>query len=134
MSERVELLDGRVTLYRGDCREILPTIGKVDAVVTDPPYGMKFRSNYRTVKHDAIANDAEEWPLQLSVSIRWRIRDMCSAGGMTCPAFPSRRAWLHGSKTIGRWATLNTSTPVRLKSRCSILARSITSQPGDRPT
>ena len=33
MSERVELLDGRVTLYRGDCREILPTIGKVDAVV-----------------------------------------------------------------------------------------------------
>lgn len=40
MSERVELLDGRVTLYRGDCREILPTIGKVDAVVTDPPYGI----------------------------------------------------------------------------------------------
>ena len=33
MSERVELLDGRVTLYRGDCREILPTLGKVDAVV-----------------------------------------------------------------------------------------------------
>jgi len=69
MSERVDLLDGRVTLYRGDCREILPTLGKVDVVVTDPPYGMKFRSNYRTVKHDAIANDAEEWPLQLSVSI-----------------------------------------------------------------
>lgn len=39
MSERVDLLDGRVTLYRGDCREILPTLGKVDAVVTDPPYG-----------------------------------------------------------------------------------------------
>ena len=26
------------TLYCGDCREILPTLGKVDAVVTDPPY------------------------------------------------------------------------------------------------
>ena len=26
-------------LYLGDCREILPTLGKVDAVITDPPYG-----------------------------------------------------------------------------------------------
>lgn len=24
----------------GDCRDILPTLGKVDAVVTDPPYGI----------------------------------------------------------------------------------------------
>tara|TARA_R110000868_G_scaffold130146_1_gene339723 strand:- start:553 stop:1230 length:678 start_codon:yes stop_codon:yes gene_type:complete len=31
---------GRVQLYLGDCREILPTLGKVDAVVTDPPYGL----------------------------------------------------------------------------------------------
>lgn len=31
---------GRATLYLGDCREILPTLGKVDAVVTDPPYGI----------------------------------------------------------------------------------------------
>jgi site-specific DNA-methyltransferase (adenine-specific) len=28
------------TLYLGDCREILPTLAKVDAVVTDPPYGI----------------------------------------------------------------------------------------------
>ena len=31
---------GRATLYLGDCRDILPTLGKVDAVVTDPPYGI----------------------------------------------------------------------------------------------
>jgi DNA modification methylase len=36
---RVEQI-GRATLYLGDCRDILPTIGKVDAVVTDPPYGI----------------------------------------------------------------------------------------------
>jgi len=29
-----------VTLYNADCLDILPTLGKVDAVVTDPPYGM----------------------------------------------------------------------------------------------
>jgi DNA modification methylase len=37
---RVEHLSDDVTLYLGDCREILPTLGKVDALVSDPPYGM----------------------------------------------------------------------------------------------
>ncbi len=36
---RLEII-GDCTLYLGDCREILPTLGKVDAVVTDPPYGI----------------------------------------------------------------------------------------------
>ena len=36
---RVEQI-GDCTLYLGDCLEILPTLGKVDAVVTDPPYGI----------------------------------------------------------------------------------------------
>ena len=31
---------GRAKLFLGDCRDILPTLGKVDAVVTDPPYGI----------------------------------------------------------------------------------------------
>jgi DNA modification methylase len=30
---------GDATLYLGDCMEIMPTLGKVDAVVTSPPYG-----------------------------------------------------------------------------------------------
>lgn len=32
--------DDYVTLYHGDCREILPSLGCgwVDAVITDPPY------------------------------------------------------------------------------------------------
>jgi site-specific DNA-methyltransferase (adenine-specific)/modification methylase len=38
---RVETI-GDATLYLGDCRDILPTLGKVDAVVTDPPYGIGF--------------------------------------------------------------------------------------------
>lgn len=36
---RVETI-GRATLYLGDCRDVLPTLGRVDAVVTDPPYGI----------------------------------------------------------------------------------------------
>lgn len=41
---RVETI-GDCTLYLGDCLEILPTLGKVDAVVTDPPYGVTYQSN-----------------------------------------------------------------------------------------
>jgi site-specific DNA-methyltransferase (adenine-specific) len=31
---------GGCTLYRGDCLEVLPTLGPVDACITDPPYGV----------------------------------------------------------------------------------------------
>ena len=31
---------GNAALYLGDCLEILPTLGNVDAVVTDPPFGV----------------------------------------------------------------------------------------------
>lgn len=37
---RVEHLAEGVTLHLGDCREILPTLGRFDACVTDPPYGI----------------------------------------------------------------------------------------------
>ena len=36
---RVEKI-GDATLYLGDCRDILPTLPKVDLVLTDPPYGI----------------------------------------------------------------------------------------------
>jgi site-specific DNA-methyltransferase (adenine-specific) len=40
MVKWVEIGDARLAL--GDCREVLPTLGKVDAVVTDPPYGIGY--------------------------------------------------------------------------------------------
>ena len=36
---RKEVLAEGIELYLGDCREILPTLPRVDACVTDPPYG-----------------------------------------------------------------------------------------------
>lgn len=33
---------GDATLYLGDCKDILPLLGKVDAVITDPPYGIDY--------------------------------------------------------------------------------------------
>ena len=32
--------DNAVTIYHGDCRDILPKIGHIDVTMTDPPYGV----------------------------------------------------------------------------------------------
>ena len=61
---------GNATLYLGDCREILPTLGNVDAVVTDPPYGMDFRSNHREIRHEVIANDGDADLLRFACSLQ----------------------------------------------------------------
>lgn len=48
--------DDYVTLYHGDCREVLPGLTETaDLLVTDPPYGVDFKSNWSG--HAKIAND-----------------------------------------------------------------------------
>lgn len=52
--------DDAVTIYHGDCREVMAQMprGGVDLILTDPPYGMNFQSNYRAEKHKRIVGDA----------------------------------------------------------------------------
>lgn len=45
---------GDCTLYLGDCLEILPTLGRVDAVLTDPPYGIGIAANPVRQKHEKM--------------------------------------------------------------------------------
>lgn len=48
-------------LYNGDCLEIMDKLikegVKVDCILTDPPYGMNFKSNHRKEKYNYIEND-----------------------------------------------------------------------------
>ncbi len=47
------------SLKHGDCLQILPTIeaGTIDAIITDPPYGIDYQSSWCEKKKPKIAND-----------------------------------------------------------------------------
>jgi DNA modification methylase len=81
---RTEVI-GDCTLHLGDCRDILPTLGLVDCVLTDPPYGIgendrKVASraklaaprDYGAFNWDAAPAD-DEIIAQIRASSRWQI-------------------------------------------------------------
>ena len=49
---------GAATLYLGDSMEVLPTLPKVDAVITDPPYGIGIAANPVRQMHERLDWDA----------------------------------------------------------------------------
>ncbi len=53
--------DEWVTIYHGDCREILPSLEKVDLVLTDPPYGISIVKNGRI---GGTSKDLGRWGAQ----------------------------------------------------------------------
>ena len=50
--------DDYVTIYHGDCREIVPTLGRFDLLLTDPPYGIE-RFKNGIGKGDRMKNKAD---------------------------------------------------------------------------
>ena len=53
-----------VDIRLGDCLELMKDIpdGSVDLVLTDPPYGIAFKSNHRKERYNEIKNDKSlEW-------------------------------------------------------------------------
>lgn len=44
-----------ITIYHGDCRDILPHLEPVDLVLTDPPYGIAHPTDYKSRKRGALA-------------------------------------------------------------------------------
>jgi site-specific DNA-methyltransferase (adenine-specific) len=45
---KVETIAEGIVLHLGDCREILPTLGRVDHVITDPPFTQRTSENMRS--------------------------------------------------------------------------------------
>lgn len=52
--------DDAVTLYHGDCRDIVPMLGKFDLLLTDPPYGIGFAAQ-PTIYQRAKGMKPESW-------------------------------------------------------------------------
>lgn len=49
-----------IVIYNADCRDVLPSLPKIDLVLTDPPYGVRWLSNGRRLAFDAIAGDESQ--------------------------------------------------------------------------
>lgn len=100
---------GNATLYLGDCRDILPTLPKVDAVITDPPYGIGehgggFRGRkgqnirvHENLGWDKSRPDAETFSLLLAAApeqIIW-------GGNYFADLLPPSKGWLYWQKLMG---------------------------------
>lgn len=53
-----KIIIDNATLYLGDCMDILPTLDKVDAVITDPPYGENTHANAKSNRNIGYGNKA----------------------------------------------------------------------------
>lgn len=67
---RVERLAEGIELHLGDARDVLPTLGRFDAAVMDPAYGINAARDRKSQKHgwrdyDAPGWDAERTPADL---------------------------------------------------------------------
>jgi site-specific DNA-methyltransferase (adenine-specific) len=54
--------DDAVTIYHGDCRDIVPTLGRFDLICADPPYGkVKGTFDEEWTNRPAMLKDCETW-------------------------------------------------------------------------
>ena len=101
--------DESVTIYHGDCRDILPEIGKVDLVLTDPPYGIG-ESKGKNKARGCIATSKDygfsEWD---NAPIPWPVIEQCISYGSKAIVFggnyypvPPSPCWLVWNKDNGK--------------------------------
>ncbi len=101
--------DSHTTIYHGDCLDILPHLGPVDLVLTDPPYGIgeaagknKSRGLLATSKDYGNAKWDDRpvaWDLMLSIIQKGNAA--CVWGGNYYP-MPPTPSWLIWDKLNGK--------------------------------
>lgn len=55
--------DDAVTIYHGRCEDMLPGLVGIDAIVTDPPYGLNLLTDYGARKRTALARSNDYAPI-----------------------------------------------------------------------
>lgn len=77
-----------ITIYHGDCREILPHLPKVDLVLTDPPYGIDWIP--RINNQEKMHGDTEKFnPKEFMVANK----HLFWGGNYFCDKLPISEAW-----------------------------------------
>jgi site-specific DNA-methyltransferase (adenine-specific) len=88
------------TLYLADCLDVLPTLGKVDAVITDPPYGLREKLQGGTWGK-AFEGEYKNWDAAAAADVSWltslESRAKVVWGGNYF-ALPASRGWLVWNK------------------------------------
>jgi DNA modification methylase len=103
--------DGAVRLICGDCLEILPTLeaGGVDAVVTDPPYGIKYDAGHSKYKNGVNRNGGAEWdkaPFDPRPIINLGLPTILWGGNCFASRLPDHAGWLCWRKTVRNGAKI----------------------------
>lgn len=57
-----------VTIFHGDCMDVLPTLSGVEALVSDPPYGMRWDGRISSGPNSNSVSDARSWSYGLTVA------------------------------------------------------------------
>ena len=85
---------GECTLILGDCLEVMPTLGKVDAVVTDPPYGIgsKMGGGSWSYKDEMSIWDTEAKQVWIDEILKLNIPTIIWGGNYF--KVPASRGWL----------------------------------------
>ena len=92
---------GDATLYLADCKDILPGLGQVDAVVTDPPYGIDYDSTHQKYKN-GIGREMGDWdlmPFEPGPILELRKPSIIWGGNCFASRLPDSTAWLCWVKT-----------------------------------
>jgi DNA modification methylase len=74
-----------ITIYHGDCREVLPTLGRFDLMLTDPPYGLGKKMQGGTWGREERYGDMWRWDVapetELLLSMVSRVENAIVWGG-----------------------------------------------------
>ena len=102
---------GDCTLYRADCREVLPLLPRVDAVVTDPPYGIgehggRCRSRKVITSNPRILRNGgwdKETPSRDTLDAIRAVscQQIIWGGNYVADKLPASKGWLYWQKRMG---------------------------------
>lgn len=110
--------DDYVTLYHGDCRDILPHLKPVDLVLTDPPYGIGYvpgGNKPGATKYNVIANDQNTKIVEELFKYYNAISSWCVFGANNFPhLLPHRGRWICWDKRCSEKADRMLGSPFEL--------------------